>query len=45
MVKEKKGQKEGGKRIITTILKNIKDGKSDPELAWPGCPRFFPPNP
>jgi len=42
MEKGKKDQKEG-KRITSAILKNIKDGKGDSELAWPGCPIFFPP--
>lgn len=48
MTKEKKDQlgkqtHRAGKRITTSILKNIKNGQDNPELAWPGCPRFFPP--
>lgn len=48
MAKGKKNQAKeqfhrAGKRITTVISKSIKDGKDDPELGWPGCPRFFPP--
>lgn len=48
MAKEKKSQPEeqihkSGERIITATLKNIKDGKDTPQLAWPGCSKFFPP--
>jgi len=49
MAKEKKSQpekqihKKPGEKIIAAILKNIKSGKDNPKLTWPGCPRFFPP--
>lgn len=39
-----KGQfHKAGERIIATVLKNIEDGKDDPQLGWPGCDKFFPP--
>jgi len=46
MRKEKKNEEQfhrGGERIVAAILKNIKDGKDDPRLGWPGCDKFFPP--
>lgn len=48
MAERKKSQTKeqfnrGGKRIIATALKSIKDGKDDPQLGWPGCSKFYPP--
>lgn len=39
----KKQFHRAGERITAAILKNIQNGKDNPELAWPGCPRFYPP--
>lgn len=48
MAKGKKNQAKrqfpkAGERITAAISKSIRDGKDDPEIGWPGCPKFFPP--
>jgi len=46
MTKEDQSKEQSGRageRIVAAISKDMKSDKDDSKLAWPGCPKFFPP--